>query len=211
MTTPDAQPLRDVEPAAPPTASPTASDTGPADAVLETALAKLEAKRREYDALHDKYLRLGAEFENHKRLAAREREQQALFANEELLKEWLPVVDNIERALHHATTHTAPAAVVEGWALILKQCREVLDRAGVTVIESLGRPFNPEWHQAIARRESGDAESNTILEEAQRGYLMNGRLLRPALVVVAARPAEAGHSKQRHADKSRMKEEDHHG
>jgi molecular chaperone GrpE len=207
MTTPDAQPLRDVEPAAPPTAS----DADPADTSPETATTRLEAKRREYDALHDKYLRLGAEFENHKRLAAREREQQALFANEELLKEWLPVVDNIERALHHARQNRAPAAVVDGWALILKQCQEVLGRAGVTAIESLGQPFNPEWHQAIARRESGDAENNTIFEEAQRGYLMNGRLLRPALVVVAARPAEAGHSKQRHVDEIRMKEEDRNG
>ena len=191
MTTPDAQPLRDVEPAAPPTASPTASDTGPADASPETATTRLEAKRREYDALHDKYLRLGAEFENHKRLAARERDQLLLFANEELLKEWLPVVDNIERALHHARHNRAPAAVVDGWALILKQCQEALSRAGVTAIDSLGRPFDPQLHQAMARREADGATDGEILEEAQRGYLINGRLLRPALVVVAARPADA--------------------
>ena len=190
MTTPNAQPLRDIGPEA----SPAASDADPADASSETATTRLEATRREYDALHDKYLRLGAEFENHKRLAARERDQLLLFANEELLKEWLPVVDNIERALHHARHNRAPAAVVDGWALILKQCQEVLDRAGVTAVESLGQPFNPERHQAMARREADGATDGEILEEAQRGYLINGRLLRPALVVVAARPADASHA-----------------
>ena len=161
----------------------------------EPSREKLETKRREYDALYDKYLRLLAEFENHKKRTAKEWDHHLRFANEELLKEWLPVVDNIERALHHAQESRAPATVVEGWALILKQCQEVLGRAGVTAIESVGQRFNPELHQAIARREldaaTGGAEDGTILEEAQRGYLVNGRLLRPALVTVAARAAGA--------------------
>jgi molecular chaperone GrpE len=189
MTTPEAPGVSDERRAA-------ESGGDPGASPLESALARVEAAKREYDALHDKYLRLGAEFENHKRLAARERDQLLLFANEELLKEWLPVVDNIERALHHARQSQAPAAVVDGWALILKQCQEALGRAGVTAIESLGRPFNPEHHQAMARREADGAEDGDILEEAQRGYLLNGRLLRPALVVVAARRDGTGPTTQ---------------
>jgi molecular chaperone GrpE len=158
---------------------------GAEPATPDAALAKLEAKRRDYDALYDKYLRLLADFENHKKRTAKEWEQYLQFANEELVKEWLPVVDNIERALRHAQEHKAPPAVVEGWALILKQCQEVLERAGVTAIDSVGQPFNPEWHQAIAQHETTDAEHGTVLEQAQRGYLMKSKLLRPALVTVA--------------------------
>ena len=148
----------------------------------------LEAKQREYDALHDKYMRQLAEFDNYKKLAARERDQYLQFGNEELLKEWLPVLDNIERALHHAEEHHAPDAVVQGWALILKQCQDVLGRAGVTVVESMGRPFNPEWHQAMAQKESSREPEGIVLEEAQRGYVLKGKLLRPALVTVSKTP-----------------------
>ncbi|HUJ79917.1 MAG TPA: nucleotide exchange factor GrpE [Nitrospiria bacterium] len=145
----------------------------------------LAAKQREYDALYDKYIRLLADFDNYKKLAAREREQYLQYGHEELLKEWLPVLDNIERALHHAEGHRAPDAVVQGWALILKQCLDVLGRAGVTVVETKGKPFNPEWHQAIAQKESSQEPDGLVVEEAQRGYLLKGKLLRPALVTVS--------------------------
>jgi len=147
-----------------------------------------ETRRRDYDALYDKYLRLLADFENYKKIAAREREQYLRFGNEELLKEWLPAIDNIERALHHAREHRVADAVVQGWALILKQCQDVLNRAGVTAVESVGQPFNPEWHQAIAQRESKEGDG-VVLEEAQRGYLLKGKLLRPALVTVSKGPS----------------------
>jgi len=144
-----------------------------------------EAARREYDALYDKYLRLVADFDNYKKIASREREQYLQFGNEEVLKDWLPVLDNIERALHHAREHRVAKAVIEGWALILKQCQDVLSRLGVTAVESVGCPFNPEWHQAIAQRESAGGGDGVVVEEAQRGYLLKGKLLRPALVTVS--------------------------
>jgi molecular chaperone GrpE len=164
---------------------PQEGDTGPSMTTSGAAAGDLEAKQREYDALYDKYLRLVAEFDNYKKLAARERDQYLQYGNEERLKEWLPVLDNIERALHHAEEHHAPDAVVQGWALILKQCQDVLGRAGVTAVESMGQPFNPEWHQAIAQRESGRGPDGVVVEEAQRGYLLKGKLLRPALVTVS--------------------------
>jgi molecular chaperone GrpE len=161
------------------------AETGSSIGTSGAAVGEREAKPREYDALYDKYLRLVAEFDNYKKLAAREREQYLQFGNEEVIKEWLPVLDNIERALHHAKEHRVANAVVEGWALILKQCQDVRSRAGVTTIESVGHPFNPEWHQAIAQRESADGVDGVVVEEAQRGYLLKGKLLRPALVTVS--------------------------
>ena len=163
----------------------------PTEAASQEGVSTLDAKQREYDALYDKYLRLLAEFDNYKKLAAREREQYLQFGQEDLLKEWLTVLDNIQRALRHAQEQRIADAVVQGWALILKQSQDVLNRAGVTAIDSVGRPFNPEWHQAIAQRESSDAEEGIIVEEAQRGYLLKGKLLRPALVTVAKPPAAA--------------------
>jgi len=151
---------------------------------------ELEAKQREYDALYDRYIRLLAEFDNYKKLAAKERDQYLQYGNEERLKEWLPILDNIERALRHAEEHHVSEAVVQGWALILKQCQDIMGRAGVTAIESMGRPFNPEWHQAIAQRASGHRQDGVVVEEAQRGYLLKGKLLRPALVTVSKGPAE---------------------
>jgi molecular chaperone GrpE len=164
------------------------------------AVEELAAKQRDYDALYDKYMRLLAEFDNYKKLASRERDQYLQFGNEEILKEWLPVLDNIERALHHAEEHHAPDAVVQGWALILKQCQDVLGRAGVTVVESMGRPFNPEWHQAMAQKESTREPEGIVVEEAQRGYLLKGKLLRPALVTVSKAPTTKRSG--RHEDKS---------
>jgi molecular chaperone GrpE len=153
------------------------------------ASGELEVKQREYDALYDRYVRLLAEFDNYKKLAAKERDQYLQYGNEERLKEWLPILDNIERALRHAEEHHVSDAVVKGWALILKQCQDILDRAGVTAIESLGSPFNPEWHQAIAQT-AGHGQEGVVVEEAQRGYLLKGKLLRPALVTVSKGPAE---------------------
>jgi molecular chaperone GrpE len=162
-----------------------------AEAAAQEGPAALDAKQREYDGLYDKYLRLLAEFDNYKKLAAKEREQYLQFGQEELLKEWLPVLDNIQRALSHAEEQRIADAVVQGWALILKQSQDVLSRAGVTAIDSVGHPFNPEWHQAIAQRESADAEEGVVMEEAQRGYLLKGKLLRPALVTVAKQATAA--------------------
>jgi molecular chaperone GrpE len=182
-------------------------DSGAPEGPAETAQASPpDSAGGDYDALYDKHLRLSAEFDNYKKRMARERDAYLQFANERLLKEWLPVVDNIERALHHAKEHNAPETVVEGWALILKQCRDVLDRAGVTVIDSVGHPFNPEVHQAIAQRESADQDDQTVMDEAQRGYLLKGRILRPSLVTVARQPTmDTGPSDED------MKEEEDHG
>jgi molecular chaperone GrpE len=160
-----------------------------AERAQESAPDAIGTTQREYDQVHDKYMRLMAEFDNYKKRATREREQFLQFANEELLKEWLPVVDNIERALRHVGETQAPPSMAEGLSLIHKQCLDLLGRAGVTAIESVGKPFNPELHQAVAQRETADGAEQAVLEEVQRGYVLKGRLLRPALVTVSTAPS----------------------
>ena len=185
------------------------AETAQEQAAAGDALAtELESTRREYSQLHDKYLRLSAEFDNYKKRTAKDRDNYLQFGHEKLLKEWLFVVDNIERALHHAEEVKAPTSMVEGWLLILKQCQELLGRSGVTMIESVGKPFNPEVHQAIAQRETAEHGDQIVLEEAQRGYLLKGRILRPAMVVVS-QPVTTDESPTRH-DTAEADEEQNH-
>ena len=156
---------------------------------LKQALA---AKTEEAQALHDKHLRLAAEFENYKRLAQKDQRDYARFANESLLKELLPIVDNLERAIKAAKEAPKEGAktdsLIEGVELTLKQFMDLLVKAGVRPIASVGEPFDPARHQAVARVESPGAPDNTVVEEFQKGYLLHERMLRAAMVTVASAP-----------------------
>ena len=160
---------------------------------LEARIAALEADlaaaREEARQTHDRWLRERADLENLKKRAARERAETIRFANERLLKDLLPVVDNLERAVEHAETGGDGQPLSEGVALILKSLLEVLERNGVTRIESKGTPFDPSHHEAMGHVESEAHEPNVVVEEHQPGYRLNDRLLRPALVSVAKPPA----------------------
>lgn len=153
----------------------------------------LTAKTEECQALQDKYLRLAAEFENYKRLAQKEQRDYSRFANESLLKEILPILDNLERAIK-ASKEASQAGgkgdgLIQGVELTLKQFGEVLSKFGVQPIASVGQVFDPTRHQAVARVESDKVPSNTVAEEYQKGYLLHERVLRPAMVSVATAPA----------------------
>ncbi len=141
------------------------------------------------NALQDKYLRLAAEFENFKKLAQKQKQEYVQFANESMLKELLLVVDNLERAIKHAKESHGQQGLIQGVELTLKQATETLARFGVKPIASLGAPFDPSQHQAVARRESPIAKENTVIEEYQKGYLLHDRVLRAAMVVVASAKA----------------------
>jgi len=141
------------------------------------------------NALQDKYLRLAAEFENYKKLVQKQKQEYVQFANETMLKELLPVVDNLERALKHAKERHGQQGLIQGVELTLKQATETLARFGVRPIASLGAPFDPAQHQAVARRESPASKENTVIEEYQKGYLLHDRVLRAAMVVVASAQA----------------------
>lgn len=153
---------------------------------LEQALA---AKAEEAKTFQDKYLRLAAEFENFKRLAQKQKQEYSQFANESLLKELLPIVDNLERALKCVKEGRTTDGLVQGVELTLKQFTETLARFGVRPIASLGVPFDPTRHQAVAQQASDKAAENTVIEEYQKGYQLHDRILRAAMVVVAAAQA----------------------
>jgi molecular chaperone GrpE len=152
---------------------------------LETALAKAEAAAEEN---WNKYLRTVAELENVRKRAARDLEKARLFGVEGLAGELLSVADSLEMALE--TGAQAPAeTLLEGGRATLKQLQVAMEKYGVTVISPEGEPFNPELHEAMSMQESATAEPDSVLFVVQRGYQLNGRLLRPARVIVAKEPA----------------------
>jgi molecular chaperone GrpE len=148
----------------------------------------LEAQTLLAEEHRDRYLRAAAEFDNARKRAAREREEYTRYANESLLRELLPVLDNFERALQSARNEPAAAAVTAGVELIQRELLRVLEKFGVTSFTSVGQPFDPERHEAIARVPAQEQPEGTVVDETARGYLLNGRILRPAMVTVASSP-----------------------
>ncbi len=149
-------------------------------------------KAEEYQSLNNKYLRLAAEFDNYKRLSQRDQRDQIRFGNEQLLKELLPVVDNMERAIKAARTNGSDAALVQGVELTLKQLSGVLAKFGVQAIDTAGQDFDPSAHQAVSYGPSDDVPANKVLDEFQKGYRLHDRILRAAMVSVSSGPAQAG-------------------
>ena len=135
-------------------------------------------------------LRLAADMENLKKRQEKERADLLLYANENLIKELLPVVDNLERALEHGRQSEAPEALLEGIDLVYQGFLKALAKFGVTPLDSVGQQFDPAFHNAVMQEETTEVPDCTVAKELQKGYLMNQRLLRPAMVVVARNPQE---------------------
>ena len=143
---------------------------------------KLEEKEKEAAANYDKYLRTVADLENYKKRAIREKSDIIKYGNEELIKDILPFVDSLDRALEHDTGDVQ--AFKDGVALIQEQLLCCLKKHGVERIETAGLNFDPNFHEALMQMESDKHEDNKIVSEMERGYLLNGRLLRPSKVCV---------------------------
>ena len=154
-------------------------------------VARLQAELAETTARYDDLLlRERAELDNFKRRMQRDKIEAVRFAAEPLLRDVLPVVDNLERAVEHARDAEESAALVEGVEMVLRALSDVLEKHGVTRVAACGAPFDPGVHQAVAHVEDGAAEPNTVLDEHQSGYRFHDRLLRPAMVSVAKAPSE---------------------
>lgn len=145
----------------------------------------LDAKTDECKAANEKYLRLAAEFDNYKRLTQRDQREQIKFGNEQILKELLPVVDNLERAIKSAKGTGTVDALTEGVELTLKQLVGALTKFGVKAVESVGQAFDPATQQAVAQVPSDTVPENHVVEEYQKGYLLQDRILRAAMVTVS--------------------------
>jgi molecular chaperone GrpE len=152
---------------------------------LAAAIAERDRLAAEKADLCDRLLRTRAEFDNARRRAERERSDFLQFATMELVRDILPVLDDCERALQVETTDRDYARGVE---LIYQRLFETLKKAGLEPVETAGREFDPNLHQAVERVETDEAEDQSILGEFQRGYNFKGKLLRPAMVRVAVKP-----------------------
>jgi molecular chaperone GrpE len=152
-----------------------------------------ESLKKKIEELNDKYIRLYADFENYKKTAARNREELLKYANEGLMSDILTVIDHLELALQHSSENESANAdaLAKGVDLTLKELRNVLEKHGLTAIESLGKPFDPNVHHAISQIESDEAEENTVLKEFRKGYMLRDRVLRAAMVGVAKKPSGA--------------------
>jgi molecular chaperone GrpE len=149
---------------------------------LQQALA---AKTEECQGLNDRYLRLAAEFENYKRLAQRDQRDHIRYGNEQILKELLSVVDNLERAVKAAKDSGNNDGLVQGVDLTLKQLMGVLTKFGVQPIATVAQPFDPSAHHAVTSVASTQVAENYVVEEFQRGYRLHDRILRAAMVSVS--------------------------
>jgi molecular chaperone GrpE len=165
--------------------SPATEDTG----LVEELQLALAEKTEKFKELNDKYLRLAAEFDNYKRLAQRDQRDLIRFGNEQLLKELLPVVDNLERAVKASRDGGSSDVLIQGVDLTLKQLTGALTRFHVVPVETVGQPFDPATHQAVTSIASKKVPKQHVIDEFQRGYLLHDRILRAAMVSVSAGPA----------------------
>jgi len=160
----------------------------PPEPTLEQRIVELEAKQKE---TYDRYLRSVAELDNFRKRTRKEIEDARIDAQSRVLREMLPVLDNLERAQAAAGEGGDAHGVVEGVRLVLRQFAQALERCGVTQVSAQGSAFDPTQHEAVSQQETDQAPPGTVVGVLQSGYRIGDRLLRPALVVVAKAPPAA--------------------
>ena len=178
---PDAPAVKPAEAASP---QPEAEKNGAG----EELRARLEAKEKEAAENYDRYLRAMAELENTRKRAARDKEDAIKYGNEKLIKDILPILDSLDRALHQSADMAARnnfEAFQQGLELIHTQILGCLERHGVVKIAAKGEAFDPDRHQALMQVETPEMESNLVVDEYESGYTLHGRLLRPSKVSVS--------------------------
>jgi molecular chaperone GrpE len=163
-----------------------AANSDPENALKEME-ARFEAKEEEAKETYDRLLRISADFENYKKRSSREMEEFRKYANQSLLKEMLSVVDNLELAINSSKDgNKTDQTLIEGLNLTLNEILRVFEKFNVKPIEAQGKSFDPAYHEAVMREETDEYPENSVISEFQKGYLIHDRLLRPAMVVVAA-------------------------
>jgi molecular chaperone GrpE len=170
------------------------ADKKPGEARVDTGdnlSEQLAEKEKEAAANYDKYVRSVAELENFKKHAAREKADLLRFGNENIIKDILPILDSLDRALDHAENTKEIESIIKGLKIIYGQFVNCLEKCGVKRVETIGQEFDPNMHEAIQCVESNECEGNKVVEEFEKGYLLNDRLLKPAKVSVSKRkPSE---------------------
>lgn len=155
-----------------------------ASAPVQELEKQLQSVRKEKDELYDRLLRKAAEFDNLRKRMEKDKREFQLYALGDIMGELIFILDNFERAFSHAGD-ASNAEYQKGVELIYRQLKDLLEKRGLRAIETKGKIFDPNFHEAVAREERNDLEEGTILEELQRGYFYQNRLLRPAMVKVS--------------------------
>ncbi len=171
----------------------------PAPAADDPARAAADELQADIVAVNDRLLRLQADFDNFRKRTARERAEVHARSLEDLMQELLPVLDHFEMGLASAGRQGSDSAVFQGLALVLDQFRAALTRFGLAPIETVGKPFDPNLHESVAMMPSAEHPRDTVVTETRRGYVLGGRLLRAAQVVVSAGPAAIAGEETSHA------------
>jgi molecular chaperone GrpE len=151
----------------------------------------LKTSREEAKKNYDLYVRSLAELDNFKKRITKEAEDNRKFANEDLIKALIPVIDNLDRALSHGEDEQNSGAILEGVKMVHKQLMDALVKYGVQEVAALGEPFDPNFHQALMQVKTNASPPNTVVSEISKGYLLNGRLIRPSMVGVSVKDEDA--------------------
>ncbi|WP_322904905.1 nucleotide exchange factor GrpE [Paenibacillus campi] len=147
--------------------------------------AELDRVQAHAEEQTQRLLRAQADFDNFRRRTQKEKEELAKYASAQLITELIPVIDNFERAMATKPDHPELESFGKGVDMIFRQLSDVLKNAGLTTMETVGQPFNPEFHQAVMQVESDEYEEGTVVEELQKGYVLKDKVLRPAMVKVS--------------------------
>ncbi|MFS0871725.1 nucleotide exchange factor GrpE [Paenibacillus xylanilyticus] len=166
------------------------NEAGAAEALAEEMadqgqdeLARLKTEVEEHQ---QRFVRAQADFDNFRRRTQKEKEELAKYASMKLVTELVPVIDNFERAMATVPEGTESESFSKGIQMIFRQLETVLNNEGLTAMDTVGQPFNPEFHQAIMQVESDEYEEGTVVEEVQKGYMLKDKVLRPAMVKVSS-------------------------
>jgi molecular chaperone GrpE len=168
----------------------TVAETGTVEDEVTALRTQLQEKEAEAKANYDLFLRERADLENFKRRMQRDKAEALRFANEPLIRDLLPILDNLERAVSHAQGGGNSQPLVEGVSLVLRSFLDMVEKHGVSRVSAKGQLFDPTKHEAMAQIENTEIVPNTVVDEYAPAYLLYDRLLRPALVVVAKPPAD---------------------
>jgi molecular chaperone GrpE len=168
-----------------PRTAPVAVAKEPVSEKAEETEDPLAKALKEAETNRDRWVRAVAELENFKKRSLQEKNKLLKYRYEDLLKDLLPVLDNLDRALNHCTAAGRTDSLTDGLCLVANMFKDILARYQVTEIKALGEPFDPHVHEAVARVPAPPGQANRVVEELEKGYMYQDRLLRPAKVVVA--------------------------
>jgi molecular chaperone GrpE len=162
-----------------------------AAAVTPEQLEELRQKAAKADENWERLLRVTADLDNYRKRAAREKQEAIKFANENLLQKLVPVLDTFDMAL--AATQSGKTEAVQslqtGVSMVFQQLKSALTEAGLEEVDAMGKPFDPNWHEAVTQQETADVPEGQVVQQLRKGYKLRDRLLRPASVIVAKHPA----------------------